>query len=256
MKRLSLHIARILLVALVLNMVLVSFGRTAHAHEHGHAHQHVYVPDDVVVQTKLPEGSVIWKFEDYARWFSAARLSETDQDRLSWERTQGESPTILIMTLADYQKWVSSLDPDIARVVEENAVRVRASELPSTMFVQRLEDGLFVEDTMALSEEEYVILQTWLDWCEECLDWLIFIGETCYEGAWWVKALKVLRLIVRFIKRCSQCGWIRDGWVAEKDTQCPYIRSCMGEYAWVVRTDGNYAECACECGAHWYASLR
>ena len=83
---------RVLLVALVLNMVLASFGRTAYAHEH------VYVPDDVVVGTKLPEGSVIHKYEDYARWFSAANLSEPDQHRLSWERTQGESPTILIMT--------------------------------------------------------------------------------------------------------------------------------------------------------------
>jgi hypothetical protein len=60
-KRLRLHIVRILLVALVLNMALASFGKTVYAHEHGHAHQDVCVPDDVVVQTKLPEGSVIWK---------------------------------------------------------------------------------------------------------------------------------------------------------------------------------------------------
>lgn len=85
-------------MAFVLNMVLVSFGRTAYAHEHGRAHQDVCVPDDVVVQTKLPEGSAIWKYEDYARWFSAANLSEPDQHRLSWAKKLGESPTILMMT--------------------------------------------------------------------------------------------------------------------------------------------------------------
>jgi len=193
-------------VVLVLNMALVSFARTAYSHEHGHAHRDVCVTDDVLVQTKLSEGSVIWKYEDYARWFSAARLSETDQDRLSWERTQGESPTILIMTSADYQKWVSSLDPDIARVVEENAVRVRVSELPSSIAVQRFEDGLFVEDTMAPSEGEYVIIDSLLEICIWCGWVVVVIAEHYFKGSKWVMALRILALTLEFVKICTECG--------------------------------------------------
>lgn len=253
MKRLRLHIARTLLVALVLNMALASFAcRTAYAHEHGHAHQDVCVPDDVVVQTKLPERSMIWKYEDFARWFSAANLSEPDQHRLSWPNKLGESPTILIMTLADYQKWVSSLEPNAARVVQENAVKVKSHELPSNIAVQRFENSRFIEDTMAPSEGEYVIIASVLEFCIKCAKLVLAIIEFRYGYSKWIAAARILLLFIECIVACPECGGTISQEAVEYSTQCPHQPWCMGQYAWVIRADGHKAECACECGAHWY----
>ncbi len=108
---------------------------------------------------------------------------------------------------------------------------------------------------MALSEGEYVIIESLLKFCKWCARVVVIVAEYYFKSSKWVQALKILLLILELTEICTECGGTVSQETVEYSTQCPYQPACMGQYAWVVRTDGHWAECACECGEHWYKSF-
>lgn len=238
-------VAQILVVVFALSVFSASTSTTASAHE-SHDGTHVHPGDKV----ELPRGSVAWEYEDFANWLSSARLSKSDRLKLESLRKADHPAPLVFTSTSDYQDWIDSLDPEVANMVSNIAVRVKGSNLPTTIDVSESQDGISLMATAG--EEEYIIVPMVLTFCAVCgflvtalIGWAL--GKWVFDPAYdW------LRLQWEELTKCP-ANHVIERLTDTEYGQCPYQPWCLGTWQRVISSDGISANCECECGANWTA---
>lgn len=194
----------------------------------------------------LPRGPMAWDKRDFAHWLQSANVSGRAKAILE-AILANEELVPLIMTESTYSEWLSSLDPAVARKIDQCVVKIPGSALPTTIRLHGTEDQIAALE----SAEEYVVGPGESVWCEICK--MIVEAFVAWALARWVfdpigdwldiQWRKVVESICRHVYQNTEV-W--------DTTRCPYQPACMGTWQRVEYDDGVRARCTCECGAVWW----
>jgi hypothetical protein len=239
------RLARLTALALIVAVVTLSVTTTARAHGCSYETQHCSQS-----RMSLPTGAVVWEYSEFDKWLSSAELSDAERQQLGILRETEDPMPLLFTSVADYEAWLSSLDPQVAAMVEESSVKVKGSDLPPSISVSGAEPEILSLATGG--EDEYVIVPSALTFCYVC--GLFVSALVGWALGRWVFDPIADWLIIKWQE------WIKcpDNHVIEQTectdySSCPYAPWCLGTWQRVISGGSISANCECECGATWVA---